>query len=202
MDQIKIGKFICTKRKEKHITQSELSEMLGITDRAISKWETGTCLPDANNMPDLCKILDITINDLFSGEVVDMKENEKKLEENLLEMARIKEQRDKELLKMEIFIGVIVSIVMLVCVSIVSFINMQNWLRVILIIIGIIPFAIGIGYAIRIEQIAGYYKCDSCHYKYVPSYKSVLFAMHINRTRKMKCPKCNKYCWHRKVISK
>ena len=79
---------------------------------------------------------------------------------------------------------------------------MQNWLRVILIIIGIIPFAIGIGYAIRIEQIAGYYKCDSCHYKYVPSYKSVLFAMHINRTRKMKCPKCNKYCWHRKVISK
>ena len=78
MDQIKIGKFISTKRKEKNITQSELAEKLNITDRAISKWENGICLPDANNMPDLCKILAISINDLFSGEIVDMKENEKK----------------------------------------------------------------------------------------------------------------------------
>ncbi len=202
MDQIKIGKFISLKRKEKNITQSELSEMLGITDRAISKWENGICLPDASNMPDLCKILDITINDLFSGEVVDMKDNEKKLEENLLEMTKIKEQRDKELLALEVFIGVFVTIIMIACIFIATFINMPDWLRVILIIIGIIPFAIGISYAIRIEQIAGYYECGNCHYKYVPTYKSVLFATHINRTRKMKCPKCNKKNWHKKVVSK
>jgi len=79
MDQIKIGRFISSRRKEKNITQSELAEKLNITDRAISKWENGVCLPDANNMPELCKILDISINDLFSGEVVDMKENEKEL---------------------------------------------------------------------------------------------------------------------------
>lgn len=164
--------------------------------------ETGVCLPDANNMPDLCKILDITINDLFSGEVVDMKDNEKKLEQNLLEMAIIKEQRDKELLSIEIFIGVIVSIIMLACVFIASFVNMQDWLRVALIILGIIPFAIGICYAIRIEQIAGYYECNNCHYKYVPTYKKVLFSTHINRTRKIKCPKCHKKNWHKKVITK
>lgn len=202
MDQIKIGKFINEKRKEKNITQNELSEMLGVTDRAISKWENGVCLPDASNMPNLCKILDITINDLFSGEVVDMKDNEKKLEKNLLEMTRIKEQRDKELLVMEIFIGVIVAIILLACIFAASFISMPNWLRITLIIIGIIPFAIGISYAIRIEQIAGYYECKNCHYKYVPTYKSVLFAMHINRTRKMKCPKCNKKTWQKKVILK
>ncbi len=200
MDQIKIGKFISSKRKEKNITQSELAERLNITNRAISKWENGICLPDANNMPDLCKILDITINDLFSGEVVDMKDNEKKLEENLLEMTRIKEQRDKELLILEIFIGVIVSIVMLACIFITSLVSMPDWFRIILIIIGIIPFAIGICYAIRIEQIAGYYECSNCHYKYVPAYKSVLFSVHINRTRKMKCPKCHKNAWHKKVI--
>ncbi len=176
--------------------------MLGVTDRAISKWENGVCLPDASNMPNLCKILDITINDLFSGEVVDMKDNEKKLEKNLLEMTRIKEQRDKELLVMEIFIGVIVAIILLACIFAASFISMPNWLRITLIIIGIIPFAIGISYAIRIEQIAGYYECKNCHYKYVPTYKSVLFAMHINRTRKMKCPKCNKKTWQKKVILK
>ena len=202
MDQIKIGKFISSKRKEKNITQSELSEKLGVTDRAISKWENGICLPDAGNMPNLCNILDITINDLFSGEVVDMKDNEKKLEENLLEMTKIKEQRDKELLAMEIFIGVSVSIIMIACILGASFIDMQDWLRVVLIIMGIIPFAIGICYAIRIEQIAGYYECKNCHYKYVPTYKSVLFSMHINRKRKMTCPKCHKKTWHRKVISK
>ncbi len=202
MDQIKIGKFISLKRKEKNITQSELAEKLNITDRAISKWENGVCLPDANNMPDLCKILDITINDLFSGEVVDMKDNEKKLEENLLKMTKIKEQRDKELLLMEIFIGIIVLIIMFACIFIASFASIQDWLKVILIIIGIIPFVIGTFYAIRIEQIAGYYECSNCHYKYVPSYKRVLFAMHINRTRKMKCPKCNKKTWHKKVLIK
>ena len=202
MDQIKIGKFISEKRKEKGITQSELAEKLYITDRAISKWENGVCLPDASNIVELCKILDITVNDLFSGEIVDMKDNEKKLEENLLEMTKIKEQRDKELLTLEIFIGVLVSIIMFTCIFVASFVNMQDWLRVTLIIIGIIPFAIGISYAIRIEQIAGYYECPNCNHKYIPTYKSVLFAMHVNRTRKMKCPKCGKKSWHKKVMSK
>lgn len=202
MNQIKIGNFISLKRKEKNMTQSELAEKLNISDRAISKWENGNCLPDIENMLDLCKILDITINDLFSGEVIEMKDNEKKLEENLLEMLRVKEKRDKELLEMEIFIGVIISIIMLACVFIASFASMQDWVRVILIIIGIIPFIIGICYAIRIEQIAGYYECSNCHYKYVPIYKNVFFATHFNRTRKMKCPKCNKKFWHKKVLIK
>ena len=78
MDQIKIGKFIQEKRKEQKLTQSDLAEKLNITDRAISKWENGNCLPDASAMAELCKLLNISINDLFSGETVDMKDNEKK----------------------------------------------------------------------------------------------------------------------------
>ena len=202
MDQIKIGKFIQETRKEKRLTQSELAEKLDVTDRAVSKWENGNCIPDASNIQELCKILNITINDLFSGCVVDMRDNEKKLEENLLEMIKIKEKRDKELLILEIFIGVIVSIIMFLCIMIASFVQMEDWTRIVLIVFGIIPFAIGISYAIRIEQIAGYYECSNCNYKYIPTYKSVLFSMHINRTRKMKCPNCNKKSWHKKVISK
>lgn len=202
MDQIKIGKFIQERRKEKRLTQSELAEKLDVTDRAVSKWENGNCIPDASNIQELCKILNITINDLFSGSVVDMRDNEKKLEENLLEMIKIKEKRDKELLILEIFIGVIVSIIMFLCIMITSFVQMKDWIRIVLIVFGIIPFAIGISYAIRIEQIAGYYECSNCNYKYIPTYKSVLFSMHINRTRKMKCPNCNKKSWHKKVISK
>lgn len=202
MDQIKIGKFIQERRKEKRLTQSELAEKLDVTDRAVSKWENGNCIPDASNIQELCKILNITINDLFSGCVVDMKDNEKKLEENLLEMIKIKEKRDKELLILEIFIGIIVSIIMFLCIMIASFVQMEDWIRIVLIVFGIIPFAIGISYAIRIEQIAGYYECSNCNYKYIPTYKSVLFSMHVNRTRKMKCPNCNKKSWHKKVISK
>ncbi len=202
MDQIKIGKFISTRRKEKQLTQQDLAEKLNITNRAISKWENGFCLPDVGIIPELCKILDITINDLFSGETVDMKDNEKKLEENLLEMARIKEQQDKELLSLEIFIGIIISVFLLICVFTASFIIMPNWLRILLMIIGFITFVIGIVFAIRIEQIAGYYECSNCHHKYVPNYKSVLLAIHSGRTRYMKCPKCAKKSWHKKIISK
>lgn len=200
MDQIKIGKFINLKRKEKNLTQQELAELLNITDRAISKWENGGCLPDVGTMPELCKILGITINDLFSGEVIDMKDNEKRLEENLLEMAKIKEQRDKELLSMEIFIGVIATLIILTCGFVVAFINMPTWGRITLIIVGIIFFVIGIYYSLKIEQIAGYYECNNCHYKYVPTYKSVLMAFHLGRTRCMVCPKCGQKTWQKKEI--
>lgn len=202
MDQIKIGKFICTKRKEKNITQSELAEKLNITDRAISKWENGVCLPDVGTMPELCQILGITINDLFSGEVVSMEEREKKLEENLLEMAKAKEKRDKELLKIEIIFEIMSLIMMLACVFVSSLVEMPIWARIVLIVVGLIPFIICSCYAIRIEQIAGYYECSNCHYKYVPSYTSVLFALHVNRTRHLKCPHCKKRTWHKKVINK
>lgn len=201
MDQIKIGRFISERRKNINITQSELAEKLGITDRAISKWENGICLPDVGTMPELCNILDISINDLFSGEIVDMKDSEKKLEENLIEMTRLKEKKDKELLTLEIVIVVLVSLEMLVLIMLASFLEMPNSLRIVLILLGIIPFAIGVCFAIKIEQIAGYYECDKCHHKYIPTYNNVLFSMHINRTRYMSCPKCHKKSWQRKVIN-
>lgn len=202
MDQVKIGKFICIKRKEAKLTQSELAEKLGVSDRAISKWENGNCMPDCGIIPELCKTLNITVNDLFSGEVVDMKDNEKKLEENLLGMTMLKQERDKELLNLEIFIGILVSVILLACVFVASYVEMKEVYRVLLIIFGFIPFIVGCSYCLRLEQIAGYYECGHCHYKYVPTYKSVLWAMHVCRTRYMKCPKCGKKTWNKKRISK
>ena len=154
MDQTKIGRFIAKKRKDKNITQSELAELLSITDRAISKWENGNCMPDISLIPKLCNILNITINDLFSGEVVDMKNNEKKLEENLLELAKQKEEKDKQLLALEWVIGYTCSITFLTLIFVASFLEMQPYLRIILIVIGSIIFAVGVGNAIKIEQIA------------------------------------------------
>jgi transcriptional regulator with XRE-family HTH domain/DNA-directed RNA polymerase subunit RPC12/RpoP len=202
MDQIKIGKFIQEKRKEKNITQSELAEILNITDRAISKWENGKCMPDVGIMQELCETLNITINDLFSGEVVNMKDTEKKLEENLLEMTRLKEEKDRQLLSLEIFIGVISSVILVGSVLLVGMLELSKLPATIIITISSILFAIGMGLSLRIEQTAGYYECQNCHHKYIPTYQSILWAQHINRTRKMKCPKCNKKTWHKKVITK
>ena len=202
MDQIKIGKYISKMRKDKNITQSELAEKLYITDRAVSKWERGICMPDAGTIPELCKILGITINDLFSGEKVDMKNSEKKLEENLLEMTRLKEEKDKELLKLEIVIGIIMMLFFLGLMSIAAFIEMPEWTRFIIIIPTVILFFIGTFFMVGIEQKAGFYECGECHHKYVPTYSSVLWAPHYGRTRKMKCPKCGKKSWHKKVLSK
>jgi len=200
MNQEKIGRFISEKRREKHLTQSELAERLGITDRAISKWENGVCLPDAGTMPELCKILDITINDLFSGEKVDTKKNEKKLEQNLLEMTKMKEEKDKQLLNLEIIIGIVLVTFFLGVIIIALLINMPEWIKLTIIIPDIIIFLIATFFMVSIEQKAGYYECDICHHKYVPTYKSVLFAQHIGRTRKMKCPKCGKKSWQKKVL--
>ena len=202
MNQIKIGRFIATRRKEVGLTQLELAEKLNISDRAISKWETGKSLPDASIMIELCEILGIGINELFYGEMINMNENDKKYDEILLAMKKEQEESTKRLLTMEIVIGVLISIVFFALIFIASFVEMKDWLRITLIMTGFIPFIIMIPFAIRIEQKAGYYECQKCHNKYIPSYSSVLWAMHVNRTRYMKCPKCGKRSWQKKVISK
>ena len=202
MDQIKIGKFIAERRKNAKLTQMQLAEKLDITDRAVSKWETGKAMPDSSIMLELCDVLGISVNDLLCGEVVTVDNYNKELENNLLEIIKQKEQADKRLLRLEIFIGVVVSLILFALVFIAAFVEMADWLRIVLIVTGGIPFAIGIAYAIRIEQTAGYYKCAKCGHRYVPTYSSVLWAMHVNRTRYMRCPKCNQKSWQKKVISK
>ncbi len=202
MDQVKIGKFIAECRKKENLTQMQLAEKLNITDRAVSKWETGKSLPDSSIMLDLCDVLGISVNDLLCGEVVTMDNYNKELENNLLEMIKQKEQADKRLLSVEVFIGITATIVLFALVFIAAFIQMATWLRVSLIVFGFILFLAGCFYALRIEQVAGYYECKHCKHRYVPTYKAVNMAMHINRTRYMRCPKCGKKSWQKKVLSK
>ena len=126
----------------------------------------------------------------------------KELENKLLEITKQKEQADKRLLSLEIFIAVFVTVVFVALVFVASFVQMPDWLRIVLIVVGLVPFAIGIGYAIKIEQTAGYYECAKCRYRYVPTFGSVFWAMHVKRTRYMRCPKCHEKSWQKKVLSK
>ena len=95
MDQIKIGRFIAECRKSADLTQMQLGERLNITDRAVSKWETGRALPDASLMLQLCDILGISVNELLNGEKIGMENNEQKNEQLLLEMAEQLELKNK-----------------------------------------------------------------------------------------------------------
>ena len=87
MNQIKIGRFIAECRKNNNLTQMQLAERLSITDRAVSKWENGKSMPDSAIILDLCKELKITVNDLLSGEKINMENNNQKNEQLLLDMA-------------------------------------------------------------------------------------------------------------------
>ena len=202
MNQIKIGKFIAQCRKKENLTQMQLAEKLNITDRAVSKWETGKALPDASLMLTLCEILKITVNDLLSGEIVTMESYHKEMEERLIEMVRQKEENDKRMLALEWVIGILSVVVLLVPILIASYLPMEDWQRIVLCCSGVIPAFVGFFFAIKIEQVAGYYKCKHCNHCYVPTYKVMSLSMHAGRTRYMKCPKCGKRSWQRKVISK
>lgn len=202
MDQIKIGKFIAKCRKKENLTQMQLAEKLNITDRAVSKWETGKAMPDSSIMLELCDILKISVNDLLCGEVVTMDNYNREMEKNLIEMVKRKEQSDKRLLHTECLIAAVCVVFMLALTALASFADIENWLRITLIIVGVAPIIIVTPFMIKIEQTAGYYECSKCGHKHIPAYKNVFFSMHLHTTRYLKCPKCNQRSWQKKVINK
>jgi len=202
MDQVKIGKFIAECRRKENLTQMQLAEKLNITDRAISKWETGKSMPDSSIMLELCDVLKISVNDLLSGEVVTMDNYNKELENNLIEMVMQKEEADKRLLRLEIVLGIIAVLPLMAAVVIASIVSMEEWKDGLLVGLSLLPLLIATPFALKIEQKAGYYECQKCRHRHIPQYSSVFLAMHINRTRYMRCPKCRKISWQKKVLSK
>lgn len=204
MDQEKIGKFISSCRKEAGLTQAALADKLGITDRAVSKWETGKSLPDASIMIELCNLLGITVNELLTGEHITMENYKNKAEENLLEMTQKVEKRDKLLLQLELWmIGSVIPL--FVGMSLFGSYLCDNgqvvWGSIIIFsqFLLLIPF---VYFGLKIEHDAGYYECPNCGERYVPTMKAMFWAPHMGRTRKMTCPHCGKKGYHRKVVSK
>ncbi len=202
MDQVKIGKFISECRKQANLTQMQLAEKLNITDRAVSKWETGRAMPDSSIMLDLCELLNISVNDLLCGEVVGMDNYNKELESTLLEMVKQKQEADKRLLKLEIVLGIIAVLPLIAAIVIVNIVPMEEWKGGLLVGLCLLPLLIATPFALKIEQKAGYYKCQKCGHRHIPPYSNVFWAMHINRTRYMRCPKCDKRSWQKKVLTK
>lgn len=202
MDQIKIGKFIADCRKKQNLTQSQLAEKLDITDRAVSKWENGRAMPDVSLMLKLCGILKISVNELLSGEVIDIENSNKKDEQLLLDMAKEVESKNKIIwTSMWVIMGVSM-IALFAGLFLTAFLVPEGPWQLVTILVLCVVFLLPCFYALKLEVSVGAYKCKNCGHEFVPTYKEALWAMHRGTTRYLKCPECHKRSWCKKVIKK
>ena len=154
MDQIKIGRFIADERKRKGYTQKQLSEKLEISDKTISKWERGNGFPEVSLLLPLCDELEITVNELLSGERVSEEDYRKKAEVNMVNLVReAQESKKKIILSAMVATLTIVAAFPLFLLS--GILEMENWLRVLLIAIGLVVVCGGIVIACILDREAG-----------------------------------------------
>lgn len=202
MDQEKIGRFIAELRKKNKMTQQELADKLNVTDRAIGNWENGRRLPDAVFFKPLCEIFDISIQELFSGEMIDVKDVNKKNEELLLELAEADVAKNKSLLIAMYTIMITSTIFYIAFLLFVCNYLEEGILHGSIIVISTIIYLIAMFIGFKFEVEAGYYECRKCHHKFKASYAKALSAMHLGTTRHLRCPECNKKSWAKKVMDK
>ena len=205
MNQEKIGKFIAKVRKEKNMTQQELAKKLNITDRAISHWENGRSMPDAGIMLDLCKLLDINVNELLSAKKIVKESYNEQAEENLLEMRREIESKNKKILILNRIITFLGVVIYLLIVLATIFIEMPMIIRNIIMALALVMLLLFGVCNLNIIRKTGYYECQECKHQYIPTFNQMFFGMSgITKGDiwQMKCPNCNKKCWHKKVLTK
>ena len=159
MNQIKIGKFIADCRRQVHLTQMQLAEKLGITDKAVSKWERGIAMPDTSIMLELCDILHISVNELLCGEKISMENNNQKNEELMLAMAKELEQKNKTVWKsMWIIMGFSIT-ALLIGIFAAAFLIPEGVWQLVTILCVCVVFFIPCFYALKLEVSVGTYKC-------------------------------------------
>ena len=201
MDQIKIGKFIADERKRKGYTQKKLSEKLEISDKTISKWERGNGFPEVSLLLPLCNELEITVNELLSGERVSEEDYLKKAEENMVNLVREAQESKKKIVLSAMVAGLtIIAAVPLFILS--GMLEMANWIRVLLIGIGFVVIVVGVAIACVLDMEAGAFECPECHNRFVPDMKSYIMGPHTITKRKLVCPHCGAHKYCKKVLTK
>ena len=203
MDQVKIGKFLSDERKAKGYTQKQLSEVLGISDKTISKWECGNGFPEASLLLPLCNELEITVNELLTGERISQQNYKKKAEENMVNMIREKEENKQKLL-LTTMIGVISTITFVTLLLVVCFYTdvITLPIKMVLMVIAISVFGVGLYVAMWGDRKIGYFKCRNCNELFTPTFMQYNMGMHLLSTRYLKCPHCKTRTWCKKVMTK
>ena len=201
MDQVKTGQFIKACRKEKALTQREVADKLNISEKTVSKWETGNGLPEVGLMLPLCELLEISVNELLSGERLDEKKYFEKAEQNIMSLIQEKAEAKKKLI-IALIVAFVTIAAGLTIILLAALLEMPTWLKIVLGIVGALVILVGIGIACVLDKDAGVYECKHCGERFVPTMMAYLFAPHMPTSRKLKCPKCGKKSYCKKRLSK
>lgn len=200
MDQVKTGQFISHIRKEKKMTQQQLADELHISNKTISKWETGKGMPEVSLMIPLCETLGISVNELLSGERLSDNEYKERAEENMVSILAERHTNVNRLMAtLFIFFGSGVSVGLIA--SVVSANELNTTSEAALIVAAIITTVIGIAFGISIDRKAGYFECTKCHTVFTPSGKDYMknSITVMPWGARFRCPHCDKttYCKRR-----
>ena len=199
MDQIKIGKFIAEERKAKKYTQRELADKLSISDKTISKWERGNGFPEVSLLLPLCNELEITVNELLSGERLQAMDYKKKAEKNMVNLVKEAQESKKKII-MSAMVGVLVIVAAVPLFIVAGMFEMQVWTRVLLMGIGFVITVMGIAIACVLDREAGAFECPECNNRFVPDMKSYIMGPHTITKRKLVCPYCGAHKYCKKVL--
>ena len=198
MEPTRIGRFIAERRKALGLTQRQLAEQLSVSDKAVSKWETGRGLPDVLLMPPLCAALGITVNDLLSGERVGEGDYRKKAEENMMELMRENAENRQRLLQ-SIACGGVTVVAVCALVALAAFLPLPALARVALLLLAMAAAMTGIWAAATLDARAGWFECPHCKELFVPPMADYVKGCHTFTKRRLTCPRCGQtaMCRHR-----
>ena len=198
MEPTRIGRFIAERRKALGLTQRQLAEQLSVSDKAVSKWETGRGLPDVLLMPPLCAVLGITVNDLLSGERVGEGDYRKKAEENMMELVRENAENRQRLLQ-SIACGGVTVVAVCALVALAAFLPLPALARVALLLLAMATAVAGIWAAATLDARAGWFECPHCKELFAPAMADYVKGLHTFTRRRLTCPHCGQtgMCRHR-----
>ena len=200
MDQIKIGKFIAQQRKEQSMTQRQLADILGISDKTVSKWETGNGLPEVSLMMPLCDSLKINVNELLSGERLTDFNYKMKAEENIMDLVNERAESKKKIILSAIVCALtLLSGITMILLS--GCLEIDVWLHILLIVIAAIVIVGGVGVAVTLDLGAGTFECGKCGTRFVPAPGAYIAGPHTLTKRKLKCPHCGEVSYCKKRLT-
>lgn len=191
MDQQKIGQFIAEMRKEQGLTQRALAEKLLISDKTVSKWECGNGMPEVSLMMPLCEILQISVNELLTGKRLQSSEYKQNAEENIMRL-----MNERKIAKRSLWVGIVAMLSAMLpaftLIYLAGLLEMEDWIRVLMIVIGFVALIGGLIAAIALEVTSGAFECAKCGKRFMPTTAAYLWGVHTATRRWLKCPHCGK----------
>lgn len=197
----KIGSFLAELRKSKDLTQDELGEQIGVTNKTVSRWENGNYLPPVEILQMLSKLYNVSINELLSGNRLDDDHYKDNAEEYIVADLMKKRKEAKKRLALSVIVAYMSILSGIAIILQGSLLPTPIWVRIGCITLSAIVIALGIGVACALTADAGVYECPNCGAKFIPSIKDFVSGAHTFTKRKLKCPKCGEKNYCKKRLS-